>query len=111
MNPGMNPNRRTFLMLVGTAAASRFARAQYVLPPQAPPKETFPPTPAQAAEINRKLASLDSALKALKANNTSVDLIAEVEIFHKAGTWIGRFGEYYGEDVVSQINALLDMGL
>ena len=107
----MNPNRRTFLMLAGAAAASRLAPGQYVLPPQAPPKETFPPTPAQAAEINRKLASLDSALKALKANNTSDDLLVDVEIFHKAGSWIGRFGEYYGKDVISQINALLDLGL
>ena len=107
----MNQDRRTFLRLAGVAALSPLARAQYVLPPQAPPAEKFPPTPAQAAEIGRKLATLQDRIADLRKKSVADNLLAEVEIFHKAGSWIGHYGEYYGKDVVSQIQSLLDMGL
>lgn len=111
MSPYMNPNRRTFLLLAGAAAASRFARGQYVLPPQSPPKETYPPTSAQAAEIARKLGTLQDRITALAKNSVADESLAEVEVFHKAASWIGRFNEWYGKDVAAQTIALLDMGL
>lgn len=107
----LNPNRRTFLLLAGAAAASRLAPGQYVLPPQSPPKDQYPPTPAQAAEIAHKMVALQDRLTALAKNNVADESLVEVEIFHKAAAWIGRFNEYYGKDVVAQTLALLDTGL
>jgi dienelactone hydrolase len=107
----MNPDRRTFLLLAGAAAASRFGRSQYVLPPQNVPSERFPPSAGQAAEIGRKIALLQERLSDLRNKNVSDESVVEVEIFHKAAVWIGRFNEYFRKDAADQTLALLDIGL
>jgi hypothetical protein len=110
MNP-TNPDRRTFLLLAGTAAASRLGRSQYVLPPQAVPGERYPPTPAQAAEIGRKLSLLQDRLSDLRKKNVPDEALVEAEIFHKAAVWIGRYNEYFRKDNADQTLALLDIGI
>ena len=107
----MNPNRRTFLLLAGAAAASRLGRSQYVLPPQAVPPERYPPSSAQAAEIGRKIALLQDRLAELHKKNVPDESLVEAEIFHKAAVWIGRYNEYFGKDAAVQTLALLDLGL
>ena len=107
----MNPSRRTFLLLTGAAAVSRFAPGQYVLPPQPLPSERFPPSPEQLAQIRRKTALLASRLDQLRQRNIADDLLAEVEIFHKASVWIDRFGEYFRPDDAAHSIAVLDIGL
>src|SRR5215472_2468984 len=107
----MNPDRRTFLLLAGAAAASRLVRSQYVLPPQNMPGERFPPSAGQAAEIGRKIALLQERLSDLRKKNVSDESLVEVEIFHKAAVWIGRFNEYFRKEAADQTLALLDIGL
>jgi len=94
----MNPNRRTFLLFTGAAAASRLGYGQYVLPPQPVPSERFPPSPAQLAEIRRKTALLEASFQDLRKKNIPDDLLVEAEIFHKASVWIERFKEYFRKD-------------
>ena len=107
----MNPSRRTFLLFTGAAAASRFAPGQYMLPPQPLPSERFPPAPEQLAEIRRKTALLASRLDQLRPKNIPDDLFVEVEIFHKAGVWIDRFGEYFRPDDAAHTISVFDIGL
>src|ERR1700722_17040479 len=103
--------RRTWLMMAGALAGTPWAKGQYVLPPQTPPETRFPPTPEQAAEIGRKMAQLQDRLAALKQKNVADELLAEVEIFHKAAEWIGRYHEYFTKNSVAQTIALLDTGI
>jgi dienelactone hydrolase len=107
----MSPNRRTFLLLAGAAAASRPGRSQYVLPPQAVPPERFPPSPQQAAEIARRLAQLEERLADLRKKNVPDESVVEAEIFQKAAVFIARFNEYFRQDSAAQTIALLDLGL
>jgi hypothetical protein len=107
----MNPNRRTFLLLAGATAASRLGQSQYVLPPQAVPPERYPPSPAQAAEIGRKMGLLQDRLADLRKKNVPDASLVEAEIFHKAAVWIGRYNEYFAKDAADQTLALLDIGL
>ncbi|MEO8050515.1 MAG: prolyl oligopeptidase family serine peptidase [Acidobacteriota bacterium] len=103
--------RRTWLMLAGALAGTRWGNGQYVLPAQAPPAERFPPTPEQAAEIARKMAQLQDSLASLKQKGALDESLAEVEIFHKAAEWIGRYHEYFTKNSVDQTLALLDTGI
>ena len=103
--------RRTWLMIAGALAGTPWAKGQYVLPPQNPPDTRFPPTPEQAAEIGRKMAQLQDRLSALKQKNVPDEAFAEVEIFHKAAEWIGRYHEYFTKNSAAQTIALLDTGL
>jgi pimeloyl-ACP methyl ester carboxylesterase len=107
----MNPNRRTFLVLAGTVAASHLGRSQYVLPPQAVPPERYPPSPAQSVEIGRKMALMQERLADLRKKNVPDESLVEAEIFHKAAVWIGRYDEYFAKDAADQTLALLDLGL
>ena len=110
-NVPMNPNRRTFLLFTGAAAASRVGHGQYVLPPQPLPNERFPPSPGQLAEIRRKTASLETRLQNLRKKNIPDESLVEAEIFHKAAVWIERFNEYFRQDSADQTLAVLDLGL
>jgi dienelactone hydrolase len=103
--------RRTLLLLAGAGATSPLARGQYVLPPQAPPTERFPPSPDQAAELRRKMADLEARLSTLRQSSIPDESLVEVEIFHKAAAWIGRHNEYFYKTSVPQTLALLDTGL
>lgn len=103
--------RRTLLSLTALGAFSPRARSQYVLSPQAPPSDRFPPSSEQAAEIRRKMAELDERLSALLQKEVPDETLVEVEIFHKAAEWIGRHDEYYYKDSAAKTLALLDSGL
>jgi dienelactone hydrolase len=98
-------------MIAGSLAGARLGRGQYVLPPQNPPDTRFPPTPEQAAEIARKIEQLEESLASLKQKNVPDESLAEVEIFHKAAEWIGRYREYFTKNSVAQTIALLDTGI
>ena len=100
--------RRTLLLLAGAGATSPAAWSQYVLPPQNPPSERFPPSPGQAAELGHKMAQLQEGLTALRKKGVADEVLVEAEIFHKAALWIGRYNEYYGKNSATQALALLD---
>jgi dienelactone hydrolase len=103
--------RRTWLALTGLGVAPRWAQSQYVLPAQAPPSERFPPSREQSEEITRKMAQLHDSLAKLSQKGVADERLVEVEIFHKAAQWIGRYNEYFTKDSVAQTIALLDTGL
>jgi pimeloyl-ACP methyl ester carboxylesterase len=103
--------RRTLLHLPALGAFATAARSQYVLAPQSPPREQYPPSSEQVAEIRRKMAQLAERLSASRENKVADETLVEVEIFHKAAEWIGRHNEYYYKDSVAKTLALLDAGL
>ncbi len=103
--------RRTLLYLSALGYYSPLARGQYVLSPQAPPATQFPPSAEQAAAIRRKMAALEERLSALREQNVPDASLSEVEIFHKAAVWMGRYDEYFYEDSAAQTISLLDIGL
>jgi len=103
--------RRMLLWLAGAGTSSFVAQGQYVLPPQAPPNEHFPPSGEQAAELRRKMAEMEQRLSDLRKKSAPDEQLVEVEIFHKAAAWIGRHNEYYYRNSVAQTLALLDIGL
>jgi hypothetical protein len=103
--------RRTLLYLPGFGALASLARGQYVRPPQNPPSSQFPPSSEQAAAMRGKMAELEERLSALRQKNVPDETLVEVEIFHKAAVWIGRYDEYYYEDSAAKTLALLDIGL
>jgi predicted esterase len=103
--------RRTWLMLAGLGAAPRWSRSQYVLPPQNAPTERFRPSPEQATDITSKMAQLQERLSKLQQRGVPDEQLVEVEIFHKAATWIGHYNEYFTKNSAAQTIALLDTGL
>jgi hypothetical protein len=103
--------RRTWLALAGLGVTPRWAQSQYVLPPQNAPAERFPPSREQAEEITSKMTQLQESLATFKKNNVADESLVEVEIFHKAATWIGHHNEYFTKNSVPQTIALLDTGI
>src|SRR5579863_1242983 len=104
-------SRRTWLALAGLGVTPRWAQSQYVLPPQRAPAERFPPSREQDEEITSKMTQLQESLATFKKNNVADESLVEVEIFHKAATWIGHHNEYFTKNSVPQTIALLDTGI
>jgi hypothetical protein len=73
--------------------------------PPAPPPPLPPEAKVKTAELGRRVA----ALRAKKANP---DLLADVEIYHKAGQWLEKFPEEtFSPADLSSFLAVLDQGL
>ena len=69
-------------------------------------------TPDQKAAYQSKIDELDSIVKALRAANTNIDLIADVEIFAKAGKWLLEFPQDFANaQAVTNYLAVLDQGI
>lgn len=76
---------------------------------QAPNNTPPPPLPP---EVKTKTAELGKRIAALKAKRVNADLLADVEIYHKAGQWLEEFPEetFTAQDVPGFV-AVLDQGL
>lgn len=82
-----------------------------LLPAQTEPV-VYKPTPDEQRQIRDKTAELGRLLVSLRGKATSGDLLADVEIYHKAAVWIERFPEeFYTAAYAQQAVAVLDRGL
>ena len=69
-------------------------------------------TAAERAEVQSRVDKLAAAVGALKAKAVSEDLLADVEIFHKAGQWLLEFPEhFFTRDDYTNALTTLDQGL
>ena len=69
-------------------------------------------TSAERAEVQSRVNKLAAAVGALKAKGVSEDLLADVEIFHKAGQWLLEFPEhFFTRDDYTNALTTLDQGL
>jgi pimeloyl-ACP methyl ester carboxylesterase len=83
--------------------------------PQAPPPPRDPPyapTDAEKAAINQRLSDLGSRLSQLHAAGKEDALLADIEVYHKAGIWILRHPEeFYTRAYYDNTLRALDTGL
>jgi pimeloyl-ACP methyl ester carboxylesterase len=86
-------------------AQARLFSQSYEPPPVKSPDEST------VNAINAKTAKLDQALAALRMQGVKDPVLAEIEIYHKAATWIVRHNEFYHADAGSWTLAVLDRGL
>ena len=76
---------------------------------QAPPVQ---PTGDEKRQIQSKIDELDSLVRNLKARHAQEDLVADVEVYAKAGRWLLEFPEdFFTQDGIDHALAVLDTGL
>ena len=64
------------------------------------------------ADIEKKLADLSARVEALRAKNADPDLLADVDIYHRAAAYIFRFPEEFaGQKFVADTERVLEAGL
>ena len=69
-------------------------------------------TADQKSQYQTKVDELNSIVKALRASKTNIDLIADVDIFAKAGTWLLEFPQDFANaQAVTNYLAVLDQGI
>jgi len=69
-------------------------------------------TPEQKSQYQSKIDELNSIVKGLRAAKTNVDLIADVDVFAKAGTWLLEFPQDIANaQAVTNYVAVLDQGI
>src|SRR5437762_5395375 len=77
--------------------------------PAQPPPEL---TPEQKSQYESKIGELDSIVKNLRARKVNEDLIADVDIYAKAGHWLLEFPQGFGnpQGIATYLD-VLDQGL
>jgi pimeloyl-ACP methyl ester carboxylesterase len=69
-------------------------------------------TAEQKASYQAKVDELNTIVKGLRAAKTNIDLIADVDIFAKAGTWLLEFPQDFANaQAVTNYLAVLDQGI
>ena len=69
-------------------------------------------TAEQKAAYQAKIDELESIVKSLRASKTNIDLIADVDIFSKAGKWLMEFPQDIANaQAVTNYLAVLDQGI
>jgi hypothetical protein len=77
-------------------------------PAQPPP----PLTTEQKGQYQSKIDELDSIVKGLRARKVNEDLIADVDIYAKAGKWLLEFPQGFGNaQGITNYLAVLDQGV
>lgn len=100
--------RRELLLI----AASPAAFSQDFPPRTPPPLPTVELTREQKQHFEAKLTELAAVVSKLKAANAQQDLVADVEIFLKAGQWLRDYPEeFFTVDDVANALAVLDQGV
>ena len=101
---------KTFLLLLTLALLPLAAGQQPARPPQSPaPIELIA---EQRAELQSKVNRLDAAVRALKSRHGEDDLVADVEVYAKAGKWLLEFPEdFTNQQDVTYTLAVLDRGM
>jgi predicted esterase len=94
-----------------------FLTAWVVLLPAQLAAQSFAPPPSQAPDeatlkaIETRIAKLDSALATLRRQGIRDPWMAEVQIYHKAASWIVSHNEFYGPQTAQWTLEILDRGL
>ena len=68
-------------------------------------------TPEQKSQFQSKVDELEAIVKGLRDGKTNVDLIADVDIFAKAGKWLIEFPDFANAQAVTNDLAVLDQGI
>jgi predicted esterase len=100
----MKPFR--LILLAGLIFLPAMLAAQSFAPPP-----SQPPNEATLKAIDAKAARLDSALATLRRQGVRDPWLAEIQIFHKAASWIVRHNEFYGPQTGAWTQEVLDRGL
>jgi predicted esterase len=97
----------TFLLVAGAVlTAAAWAPAQdFAPPPSKPPSEEV------LQEIAAKKAKLSKAVQSLRVRNVRDPWLAELEIYHKAATWVVQHDEFYQAQAAEWTLEALDRGL
>jgi len=74
---------------------------------------SYRPTDEELAKIRTKTSELGTAIDELRSRHADADLLLDVEIYHKAATWIVRYAdeEFYDKQYVADTYTALDHGL
>lgn len=74
--------------------------------------ERYKPTDAERAELQQRLDALGKALATLPRGRThELDAWADVAVYHKAGTWALRLGEFYNAKDIAVAVKVVERGL
>lgn len=97
------------LALLGAFAQPQPSRPARTGPPPAPRVNL---TPEQKSTLDSKVADLGGIVHKLKAARPDPALLADVEIFHKAGVWLQEFPEdFFTADDITNAFDVLDQGI
>jgi pimeloyl-ACP methyl ester carboxylesterase len=100
---------RVYSVLFALVLLPLFAQ-EPALPPSPPPPILI--TAAQRAELQSKVDQLDAGVQQLKAHRGEEALVADVEVYEKAGKWLLEFPEdCSNEQDFTYTLAVLDRGL
>jgi hypothetical protein len=73
---------------------------------------TFQPSPDDVVALRGKVEKIEAAVKIARANRADEDLIADVDVYAKAGRWVLEFPEdFFVADDVKHTLAILDTGI
>jgi predicted esterase len=97
---------RLFLVFLGSAALAAAGSALQYAPPPA-----LTPDPPALAAIKERTEKLEHALGQLRRLGVRDPYLADIEVYHKAATWIVRHGEFYQKKAADWTLAALDRGL
>src|SRR5215831_19466745 len=81
------------------------AAAQYAPPPPSEPSEET------LKKINQLKDKLERALRMFRRNGIHDPMLSDIEVYHKAATWITRHKEFYHEDAGEWTVEALERGL
>ncbi|MCX6593668.1 MAG: alpha/beta hydrolase-fold protein [Acidobacteria bacterium] len=109
-------DRRTWLASLSALLPFSSTGAALAQQPVAAPKPLPPPpvklTPDEQARLDATVARLAELVRGLKAARADAGLVADVEIFHKAGQWLQKFPEeFFTADDVRAAFRVLDLGV
>jgi predicted esterase len=94
-----------------SAAAVVLAAAGLVVAQDYTPPPSQAPDAATLNAVAAKLTKLSQALESLRRQGARDPILAEVEIYHKAATWVVRHNEFYDADAGTWTLNALDRGL
>ena len=81
-------------------------------PPRTPPVPSIDPKPEEKQAIQAKTDEIAKIVRELKARRADADLIADVEVYEKAGRMLLEFPEdFFTQDGINHTLAALDTGL
>ena len=81
-------------------------------PPRPPQQPSIKPTAEETQQIQSKTDELDALVQKLKAKRGSEDLVADVEVYVKAGRMLLEFPEdFFTQDGINHTLAVLDTGI
>src|SRR5262249_50230463 len=102
--------RMKLLRLFSAGAIVLVTAAGVVAQEYAPPPSQTPPE-ATLDALAAKLTKLGQALESLRRQSVRDPMLAEVEVYHKAATWIVRHNEFYDAAAGTWTLDVLDRGL